>query len=178
MKTCEQTQGLSILEHGEAVSRTFKAIFEAGDSSLYCIPDCIKEHQEFLLSLCPPASALELYHVFHDCGKPLCLTIDAEGRRHFPGHALHSARAWLAAGGSYQIGRLIEHDMDMHTMKPADLESYHHLEIAPTLLLTAWAELNANAQMFGGTSSTSFKIKSKSLTRLSKALIIKLKELS
>lgn len=87
-----------------------------------------------------------------------------------------SARDWLVAGGDPYIGRLIEHDMDMHTMKPADLEGYRHFDLAPALLLTAWAELNANCIMFGGTESTSFKIKAKSLTKLSRAIITHLKE--
>lgn len=177
MKSCEQTQGQTILEHGESVSRTFKAIFESGDSSAFYIPECIKENQEFLLMRCFPESTLEMYHIFHDCSKPLCLTIDSDGKRHFPDHARKSSSAWLSAGGSYEIGMLIEHDMDFHIMKAADITQYKHLDLAPSLLLTAWAELNANAQMFGGTGSTSFKIKSKSLTRLSKAIISKLKEI-
>ena len=68
--------------------------------------------------------------------------------------------------------------MDMHTMKPADIPSYRHLDIAPVLLLTAWAELNSNSIMFGGTDSTSFKIKAKNLTKLSRAIINALKEQS
>ncbi len=160
------------MQHGESVAEHFKAL-----GSGY-LPDCIRENLDMLLSLCPSAEVMEQYHVFHDCGKPDCLTIDAEGKRHFPCHAMVSARVWLVAGGDQFIGRLIEHDMDMHTMKPADLESYRHMDIAPALLLTAWAELNSNARMFGGIESTSFKIKAKSLTKLSRAIITRLKETS
>lgn len=160
------------MQHGESVAEHFKAL-----GSGY-LPDCIRENLDMPLSLCPSAEVMEQYHIFHDCGKPDCLTIDAEGKRHFPCHAMVSARVWLVAGGDQFIGRLIEHDMDMHTMKPADLESYRHMDIAPALLLTAWAELNSNARMFGGIESTSFKIKAKSLTKLSRAIITRLKETS
>lgn len=144
------------------------------------LPAIMQENLEFLLGETCTALEMELqtYHVFHDCGKPDCLTVDAEGRRHFPNHAMMSARAWLVAGGDPFIGRLIEHDMDMHTMKPADVPMYKHLDIAAALLLTAWAELNSNCTMFGGTESTSFKIKAKNLTKLSRAIINALKEQS
>jgi hypothetical protein len=174
MATCEQTQGQTILQHGESVASTFKALI-AGDLDLY-VPDIIRENLPFLLDSCPPLENLELYHVFHDCGKPDCLEIDAQGKRHFPSHAIYSARAWLVAGGDQAIGRLILRDMDMHTMKSADISLYSHMDIAAPLLLTAWAELNSNCRMFGGTEAISFKIKAKSLTKLSRAIITHLKE--
>lgn len=178
MATCEQTSGQTILQHGESVARMYKQII-SGSGDHY-LPSIIQENLEFLLDATCTAeeTGIELYHVFHDCGKPDCLTIDSDGRRHFPNHAMMSARAWLVAGGDPYIGRLIEHDMDMHTMKPADIPSYKHLDIAPALLLTAWAELNSNCIMFGGTDSTSFKIKAKNLTKLSRAIITALKEQS
>ena len=178
MMTCEQTHGQTILEHGEAVASTFKAMFGPEPTGCWIYPEIIRQNLTWLLSLCPSADVLETYHVFHDCGKPDCLHIDADGKRHFPAHALRSASVWLAAGGDQLIGRLIEHDMDFHTMKQSDLVLYKHLDIAPALLLTAWAELNANARMFGGYDSVSFKIKAKSLTKLSKAFIKLLKEQS
>jgi hypothetical protein len=169
---------MTILEHGEAVARMYRQIL-SGSGDHY-LPDIIRENLEFLLEQTCTAEELgiETYHVFHDCGKPDCIRFDDDGRRHFPNHAMMSARAWLAAGGDPYIGRLIEHDMDMHTLKPADVQSYKHLDITPELLLTAWAELNANCIMFGGTDSTSFKIKAKNLTKLSRAIIQTLKEQS
>lgn len=174
MMTCEQSSGQTILQHGESVAATFKEI--ASGSGDYFIPDFVRENLQFLLDRCPSADILETYHIFHDCGKPECLTIDENGKRHFPCHAMVSARTWLVAGGDQYIGRLIEHDMDMHTLKAADIPEYRHMDIAPALLLTAWAELNSNARMFGGIESTSFKIKAKSLTKVSRAIIARLKE--
>lgn len=42
--------------------------------------------------------------------------------------------------------------------------------VAPSLLLTAWAEIFANAEMFGGRESISFKMKYKSLSRATRAI--------
>lgn len=178
MATCEQSSGQTILQHGESVAATYKALI-ARDPAII-LPEIMRDNLDFLLEQTCTAEELgiEDYHIFHDCGKPDCLIIDVEGKRHFPCHAMVSARTWLVAGGDSYIGRLIEHDMDMHTMKPADVLTYRHMDIAPILLLTAWAELNSNARMFGGTESISFKIKAKSLTKLSRAIITSLKETS
>ena len=178
MATCEQSQGQTILQHGESVAATYKAMYGSNPSII--LPQIIQDNLDFLLEQTCTADELgiEDYHIYHDCGKPDCLTIDAEGKRHFPCHAMASARTWLVAGGDSYIGRLIEHDMDMHTMKPADVPAYRHMDIAAILLLTAWAELYSNAQMFGGIESISYKIKAKSLTKLSRAIITRLKETS
>lgn len=117
-------------------------------------------------------SPLEIrcYHIYHDCGKPFCRTVDEDGRQHFPDHAQVSVRTWLEAGGSESISWYVSHDMDFHTLKGEELRELLADERAPTLLLTAWAELHANAQMFGGVESTSFKIKRKFLERNTKDL--------
>lgn len=174
MKSCEQSSGLTILEHGFAVSQAYKELFAfdciPNDNDWYLPPEvwsCYKQ----LRALAPNPEVMETYHLFHDVGKPVCCTIDENGKKHFPNHAQISAREWLVSGGDHLIGRLIEHDMDMHTLKPAQVPDYKQMDLAPALLLTAWAELNANSKMFGGRDSVSFKIKSKALTKLSKAFI-------
>ena len=178
MATCEQSQGQTILQHGQSVAAMYKAMY--GSNRSIILPQIIEDNLDLLLDQTCTAdeTGFEDYHVFHDCGKPDCLTIDADGKRHFPHHAMASARAWLVAGGDSYIGRLIEHDMDMHLMKPADVPAYRHMDIAAILLLTAWAELHSNATMFGGTESISYKIKAKSLIKLSRAIITRLKETS
>ena len=174
MSTCEQSSGQTILQHGQSVAAVYKDLLNL---KYYISPE-LRENYELLRSLSPSDDVMETYHVFHDCGKPACLTIDEDGRRHFPCHALISAREWLVAGGDSFIGRLIEHDMDMHTLKIADVPEYRHLDLAPALLLTAWSELNSNAAMFGGVESVSFKIKSKALTKVTRAMIARIKEQS
>jgi hypothetical protein len=119
---------------------------------------------------------MEQYHVYHDLGKPYCRTVDEDGRQHFPDHARISASIWRASGGDPLIGDLIERDMDMHTLKPAQAAEYSRMDLVPALLLTALAELHANAEMFGGIESTSFKIKWKALNKLGRTFTNILKE--
>src|SRR3546814_20997329 len=68
--------------------------------------------------------------------------------------------AWLAAGGDPEIGDLIGMDMDVHLLKGDDVESFSKRPQARALLITALSEVHANASMFGGIESTSFKISS------------------
>lgn len=133
---------------------------------------------DFLLPLCPDVETMERYHIFHDCGKPYCLTIDEDGKQHFPDHARISAAIWRVIGGDELCADLIAHDMDFHIMKPAQAAEYERLDLAPALLLTALSELHANAEMFGGIESTSFKIKFKNLNKLGRNIINHIKEQS
>jgi hypothetical protein len=170
MRECEQTPGLSILDHGLQVAQRFKDLV-AGQTAGWRFPGWCISHRETLLALCPPAETMETYHIYHDCGKPSCLTIDEDGRRHFPDHAEASAHTWTENGGDDLTASLIRHDMDMHLLKPSDAETYPHLDLAPALLLTALCEIHANAEMFGGIESTSFKIKWKRLDKLGNRLL-------
>lgn len=110
------------------------------------------------------------YHIFHDCGKHYCRTVDEEGKQHFPNHAQVSYDKWMEVFGSENIGWYILNDMAFHTLSGESLIHIINDARAPTLLLTAWAELHANAQMFGGIDSTSFKIKRKFLEKNTKHL--------
>ena len=49
-------------------------------------------------------------------GKPVCRTVDAERRQHFPDHAAVSARVWDEAGGDPDVGDLIA-DLDQALAK-------------------------------------------------------------
>jgi hypothetical protein len=104
------------------------------------------------------------YLTTHDCGKPFCLSFDETGRAHFPGHASISARVWLELGGTLRVASLIAQDMDLHTLKPEDVEAFAERPDSELLLLSGVASLHANADDFGGASSDSFKIKMKRLT--------------
>src|SRR3546814_7069686 len=79
--------------------------------------------------------------------------------------------AWLAAGGDPEIGDLIGMDMDVHLLKGDDVESFSKRPQARALLITALSEVHANASMFGGIESTSFKIKWKHLDKRGKAIL-------
>jgi len=172
MSSCSQSKGQTILQHGEAVAARYKDLI--GEQKMeWRLPDWFD--LDYLLPLCPPAEIMEQYHIYHDCGKPYCVTVDDEGRQHFPDHARISAAIWRVNGGSEQIAELIQRDMDMHTIKPADAAGYDRMDLAPALLLTALSELHANAEMFGGIESTSFKIKFKALNKVGRNIINKLK---
>jgi len=59
-------------------------------------------------------------------------------------------------------------DMKFHT--GFNEPEFYSSELAPSLYLTAWAELEANSSMFGGHESTSYKIKKKRLIQQGKKL--------
>jgi len=114
---------------------------------------------------------LTLYHIYHDCGKPYCITYDETGREHYPNHSEVSSKRFLSIFGESfrEESEMILHDMDFHTLRGEDLLSTCNLPFADHLYATAWSELFANAEIFGGIESDSFKIKRK---RLIKALKI------
>lgn len=169
MTACQQSSGQTILQHGEAVAQKYRDLME-GNTTGWKLPDWFIKHGAELFKLTPIADVMEQYHIYHDCAKGDCLRIDEDGKRHFSNHAMMSAALWLSHGGDSLIGKLIEHDMDMHLLKPADVDAYKHLSLVPALLLTALSEIHANAEMFGGIDSTSFKIKFKQLSKTGQLL--------
>lgn len=104
------------------------------------------------------------YHIFHDCGKPLCRTVDDNGKQHFHDHALVSFQQYRRIfPNDIDVAQLIKHDMDFHSCPKSDLTMLAKGKYGVSLYLTAWAEILANCTMFGGTDSISFKIKRKKL---------------
>lgn len=173
MASCYQAPGQTVLQHCEAVLHRFKDLI--GERRLsWLLPGWFDLN--LLLPLCPPIEVMELYQLWHDIGKPYCRAVDTTGHQHFPDHARVSAAIWRVHGGDPLVARLIEHDMDLHTLKPSGVSEYPHFDLAPALLLTALAELHANAELFGGFESTSFRIKWKQLNKVGNRLILQLKE--
>lgn len=185
MRTCCQMPGLSVLEHGLQVETTFNRMLVSlhdlacgpGEDPLgsnqvaFKWPAALVENaQEFLARLLP-AEDLALYQRYHDCGKPLVRVVDEEGRAHFPDHARASAAQWLACGGSPEIAGLIQADMFFHTCSAQECDEFAKDPRAASLWLTALAEIHANAEMFGGRESSSFKMKFKQLDRRGRALL-------
>lgn len=176
MKSCEQAPGLSVYDHGLAVANRYRDLYNI--LALYAVPGSYEWHipdESFLalrklqkLALTPKET--RIYHVFHDCSKPSVLEVDEAGRRHFPGHADASAKLFaLAAPEDLISARLISKDMLCHVTKPAVAQTLLQDQDFPTLILTAWAELHANASaLFGGFEAESFKIKRKQLIKLNK----------
>lgn len=174
MKACEQARGLSIYQHGLDVANRYRdlhailQLYAVKGHYEWSIPDqAYSQLQDISKHALSPKGA-RTYHIFHDCGKPRCLTIDETGRRHFPDHAKHSTEVYRQLfPEDHQTARLIEKDMLCHTLKGDDAEAFASDPYAPTLILTAWAELHANAEaLFGGYETDSFKIKRKQLVKM------------
>lgn len=176
MRACEQTHGMSVLDHGRLVrDRYFELMRHLRDEipldTEWKLPGWLDEHRQLVLERLLPDPIVADYTIHHDCGKPAVLTIDEDGRRHFPGHAAASERIWREIGGDPEVATLIGMDMDAHVIKDADVPEFAARPQACTLLLVALSEIHANAGMFGGIESTSFKIKWKQLDRRGKAVM-------
>ena len=180
MKSCEQTKGLSVLDHGISVKNyLFDLInhLRTGDKLEYnwVLPDWIYSEKDLILSSIPDDDTLELYTTYHDCGKPFCLTIDNDGKRHFPNHAEVSYQIFKQIFNNDVAAELILHDMDIHLLKSDGVDEFCKNPFDITLLITGLSEVHSNAQMFGGLDSTSFKIKFKSINQRGKQILNKIK---
>lgn len=170
MKAGFQTKGISYWDHGALVAARFRDLMNPNPNMIWRLPDWFVDNADLIRStLAPDYNNIITYQQWHDLSKPLRKTIDSGGKVHYPDHADIAERLWLKAGGDRNIGRLIGRDMDMHILKPSAVGSYEHLDISLCLLTTALCELHANAGMFGGMASDSFKIKYKNLDRLGRA---------
>lgn len=176
MKTTFQMEGMNILQHGEMVRDYFNDLIdhlENGASFKYDwrLPDWLVENKTLILERLLDRRTCELYQIYHDCGKPYCIEFDDQGRRHFPNHATMSYLTWQRHSADRQIAQLIWDDMLIHTIKADAVPEFAKKKEAATLLLTGLAEIHANAAMFGGIESTSFKIKYKQIDKRGKAII-------
>jgi hypothetical protein len=178
MQNCSQTDTQSVYEHGIAVKNyTFKLIdILEGKSSPdgFKLPNWCLEFRHNLLKNLLPKDIIEEYTIFHDCGKPYCMIVDENGKRHFPNHAEKSRQTWLSLGGSPTVANLIGMDMMIHTMKSNEIDEFIKHKEAITLLIVGLAEIHANAEMFGGIDSTSFKIKLKQINKKGEQICQKL----
>lgn len=176
MIACEQTAGMSVLRHGELVRdffRDLRAHLREGTPlmSEWKLPEWIGDAR--LVERLLPDEIVDTYALYHDCGKPSVRTVDAEGRQHFPGHAQASEAKWLEIGGDRQVAKLIGMDMDIHTIKDADVEGFAQRPEAATLMMVGLSEIHANASMFGGIDSVSFKMKWKQIDKRGRAILKK-----
>ena len=175
MSQCEQTQGQSVLDHGKSVeSYLFDLINHLRNGSPlkneWKMPDWIYEHKDLFLESLPDDETLSLYTVYHDCGKPLCLEVDENGRKHFHNHAEVSYKVFTRFFQNNTAAELIRCDMDIHTLKSDSVIDFCKNPHCLTLLLSGLAEIHSNANMFGGMDSTSFKIKWKAITQRGKQI--------
>lgn len=178
MQSCNQTLGMSVYEHGKSVHAYYNDLINhltTGDPLVnkWVIPDWVYEYKPFLLLNQHHARQMKTYQVLHDCGKPNCIEVDERGT-HFPNHAEVSAKLYASLENSDSVvTSMIAQDMQVHIMKAVDVEEFCNQDVRTvcSLLLSALAEVHSNANMFGGTSSTSFKIKQKQITKRGKAIL-------
>jgi len=180
MKNCEQSVNQSVLEHGISVKNYLFDLIDhlrIGTPLKYnwALPDWLLANKEFILSELPDDKTLKLYTIFHDCGKPKCLTIDSDNKKHFTNHAEVSHKTFIEFSDNKIAAELIKHDMDIHLLKSDGVNNFCQNPYAITLLLSGLAEIHSNAQMFGGLESTSFRIKKKSIFKRGKQIIEKIK---
>jgi hypothetical protein len=178
MQNCLQTEGQSIYQHGVSVKEHyFDLLFMLKENSVlpgWRLPDWFFQYREQILQALLSEDIIEEYTIYHDCGKPYCLSIDEQGRRHFPNHADKSYDIWLGVGGNIQAAKLMKMDMLIHKIKAVEIEEFIKHPEAITLLLAGLAEVHSNAKMFGGIDSESFKIKWSQINKRGKNICQKL----
>jgi len=172
MSRCWQSKelGVSVLDHGIDVWSKLLDILHMDYKEME-IPDKLRgsffhilTHEGAVL----PVNLIKRYVIYHDCGKPYCKVVDEDGKQHFPKHAEVSAITYRQnfPADPVIVSNLIQLDMMFHTETVEEIEARNlPQEVINTLLLSALAEVNSNAQMFGGYESESFKIKFKKLNR-------------
>lgn len=180
MENCEQAPGQDVLAHGRSVRAHYRAILEhlRGEVDLneyvnWRLLDWLTAYGPQLLAAQASYAKVDRYLTIHDAGKPDVLTVDDEGRRHFPHHPAQSQQTYLdvyAETADPDVAHLIRHDSDIHQLKAAGVAEFADQHLAATHLLAGLAEVTSNAAMFGGLDSTSFKIKFKALSSRGNAL--------
>lgn len=162
MKTTEQASGQSILQHGLSVFQYTRKLLNK-DFEGFRLPQWWAEYEDAIYANLHDFKTIKHYTIFHDIGKPSCLEIDSEGKRHFPNHASKSKEIWDSMfPDRTDTSKLIQYDMAFHTMSADDIFGLglSNKDLC-TLMLSSLAEMHSNANMFGGIDSTSFKIKFK-----------------
>lgn len=147
------------------------------------IPSWLIENKDIILKNLLPLNILTTYQMYHDIGKPYCKTyqLDDKTKYHFDNHANISANIYKSIDNNEIIYKLIKRDMDIHLIKANQLEDFIgksklDFNIAISLLITGLTEIHANAEMFGGIESNSYKIKYKQIDLRGKQIIKLIKE--
>ena len=170
MREVEQFPGMSVLDHGLDVFARYLDLISPEPKLRWRMPDWVKQ----LVPLQLPLETMRLYLTYHDCGKPFCLRVDAEGKQHFPSHAQVSYLTWMKHAETpedEQVGSLILLDMDAHTIKGDAINEFIQRPEAPSLILAALAEIHSNAAWLNALDSDQFKIKWKQISRLGKRIV-------
>lgn len=180
MMDCEQTKNQDVLQHGRSVREHYFALLDhlngvedLSTTENWRLPSWLESHSEAIRASLPSRYVMDRYLTLHDCGKPAVREVDTDGRVHFPNHAESSEKVYRETFGSdadSDVEYLIAHDMDVHMLKAAGVQEFSKHPLAMAQVLAALSEVTANAAMFGGVHSVSFKIKYKQIDQRGKAL--------
>jgi hypothetical protein len=190
MMSCPQFEGMNVYEHGVDVHARFTDLYlhltQGTPLQLeWRLSEWINDPK--IVKNLLPFETLKMYQIYHDCGKPFCRVVDANGKQHFPNHAEVSYQTWMkhaevildghahVSPEDEQIGKLIRMDMDVHTLKGDAINEFIQCPEAASLLLTGLAEIHSNAAHLGQMNSDQFKIKLKQLDKIGKKLVAALK---
>ena len=168
-----QTDTQNVLEHGLSVNKYFNDLITEQKLD-WKLPNWFLDNKDFILSNLHSKENIDEYQILHDLGKPYCMEIDENGKRHFPNHAEKSYEVYKQISDNKIVADLISKDMVMHTIKADQVEEFvknNTLQTVLTLLVTSLCELHSNASMFGGIESTSFKIKYKQIEKRGNQII-------
>ena len=147
MRRCFQFKDVDMYEHGLLVNREYVNI--------------ITSLNEGLISEVLPVDLIDVYKNMS--------VLDFSLMMKYPEHAdVSYQQIKRLFPEEIDLQYLVLHDMDFHTLKPNQLKELAESKYGFSLYLTAWAELIANAQMFDGFDSVSFKIKRKHLVKCMK----------
>jgi hypothetical protein len=172
-----QTRGINFWDHGTMVYLRFADLLNDVQHMNWVLPKWFSSNAGFIRrSLEPHLSKIRVYQQYHDCGKAYCQTFDTNDKPHYPDHANISADIYLSLGGDKEVADLIRDDMLCHNLRPAEALEFASNPNALILLVTGLCELHANASMFGGVSSDSFKIKFKRIERCGQIVLNELKK--
>lgn len=177
MCDCPQFEGMNVYEHGLSVHSWFSELYDHLIKSRpltrpWRLPSWIYDPR--LVSALLPFDIFRDYQIWHDIGKPECRVVDEDGKQHFPDHAETSYRVWMnhcePTKENLLVGELIRKDMLAHTVKGEAALEFIIDPLAPSLLLTALAEIHSNADQMNRLETDGFKIKLKQLDKLGKKL--------
>src|SRR5271163_1048729 len=98
MMSCPQFEGMNVYEHGVDVHARFTDLYlhltQGTPLQLeWRLPEWINDPK--IVKNLLPFEVLKMYQIYHDCGKPFCRVVDADGKQHFPNHAQVSYETWM-----------------------------------------------------------------------------------
>lgn len=169
MKNTPQNDKQSVYDHCISVRDKLRDLIEGNNLDSFLLPEWYLKHSKNIISNIPSIEELYTYAEFHDSGKPFCHYKDERGN-HFPNHEAISEEINNKLFNNKNINWLTRHDMFFHTCSANDIDTIRNNPLAGGLLLASLAAIHANADMFGGIESTSFKIKWKQIDRRGNAL--------